>query len=137
MSRCSSGAHHASGDDAIVAAMNDRQESECLALVPRTLRLRRADARGDAVRMTAAVALLGAVALGGAVPAAVARIARNPAVRAAFHRTHPCPATGRGAGRCPGYVVDHVVPLTRGGADALWNLQWQTQAAARAKDRWE
>ncbi len=29
----------------------------------------------------------------------------------AFVREHPCPATGRTSGACPGYVVDHVRPL--------------------------
>ncbi|MDQ2662806.1 MAG: HNH endonuclease [Candidatus Eremiobacteraeota bacterium] len=44
--------------------------------------------------------------------------------------------TGYPHGR-PGYIVDHVVPLACGGADAPGNMQWQTKAAARAKDRWE
>jgi hypothetical protein len=34
-------------------------------------------------------------------------------------------------------VIDHVVPLACGRADATDNMQWQTVAAARAKDRWE
>lgn len=65
------------------------------------------------------------------------RIARNPAARSAFMRSHPCPATGRTSGACPGYVVDHIRPLKRGGADAPSNMQWQTAAAAKAKDRVE
>ena len=35
------------------------------------------------------------------------------------------------------YVVDHIVPLKRGGADTPANMQWQTEAAAKAKDKWE
>jgi hypothetical protein len=31
-------------------------------------------------------------------------------------------------------VVDHIVPLCAGGADRPRNMQWQTIAAARAKD---
>jgi hypothetical protein len=34
-------------------------------------------------------------------------------------------------------VVDHVVPLKRGGADRPENMQWQTKADAKAKDKWE
>ena len=41
--------------------------------------------------------------------------------------------TGYPHGR-PGYVVDHVIPLKRGGADAPWNMQWQTIAEGKAKD---
>jgi hypothetical protein len=44
--------------------------------------------------------------------------------------------TGYPHGR-PGYVIDHIVPLACGGADAPSNMQWQTVAAAKAKDKWE
>lgn len=44
--------------------------------------------------------------------------------------------TGYLQGR-PGYVVDHVVPLCAGGADAPENMQWQTIEEAKAKDRLE
>jgi hypothetical protein len=62
---------------------------------------------------------------------------RDVAARRAFQSSHPCPATGRSTGACPGYVVDHVVPLKRGGADKPENMQWQTVARARAKDKVE
>lgn len=65
------------------------------------------------------------------------RIKRSSAARSKFKRLNPCPSTGRSSGRCPGYVIDHVTPLKRGGADAPSNMQWQTREAARAKDRWE
>ena len=35
----------------------------------------------------------------------------------------------------PGYVVDHVVPVACGGADGPSNLQWQTVAEGKAKDK--
>ncbi len=44
--------------------------------------------------------------------------------------------TGYPHGR-PGYVVDHVVPLAEGGADAPSNMQWQTIQDAKAKDKIE
>ena len=54
-----------------------------------------------------------------------------------FEKENPCPSTGRTRGACPGWIKDHIVPLCKGGADAVWNLQWQTTAAAKAKDKWE
>jgi len=65
------------------------------------------------------------------------RIKRSEVARQDFEHHHPCPSTGKTSGACPGYVVDHIVPLKRGGADAPGNLQWQTIDAANAKDRWE
>jgi hypothetical protein len=65
------------------------------------------------------------------------RIKRSPEARHAFQKSNRCPSTGRLSGGCPGYVVDHVKPLKRGGADAPSNMQWQTKANAKAKDRIE
>src|SRR5437870_5252678 len=65
------------------------------------------------------------------------RIERSAAARDAFMRSHPCPSTGGRSGACPGYVVDHVIALKHGGADAPSNMEWQTIEAAKAKDRWE
>ena len=62
---------------------------------------------------------------------------RSASVKREFQLMHPCPATGRTSGACPGYVKDHMVPLACGGPDAVANLQWQTTADAKAKDKWE
>jgi len=62
---------------------------------------------------------------------------RDPAQRAAFMQQHPCPSTSKTKGRCPGYVVDHIKPLCAGGADHPSNMQWQTVAQAKKKDRLE
>jgi hypothetical protein len=59
------------------------------------------------------------------------RIIRNEAAKHEFMRM-----TGFPHGR-PGYVVDHVIALKRGGPDTPNNMQWQTIADAKAKDRWE
>jgi hypothetical protein len=65
------------------------------------------------------------------------RIKRSTAAISNFKKQHPCPATGKTAGRCPGYIIDHVKPLECGGTDVPSNMQWQTSAAAKAKDRTE
>lgn len=65
------------------------------------------------------------------------RSKRDPVARKAFKATHPCPATGRSTGSCPGYVIDHIVPLKRNGPDAPENMVWQTTQAARVKDKVE
>lgn len=62
---------------------------------------------------------------------------RSRVVRAAFQRANPCPANHLTKGACPGYLVDHVKPLACGGPDIVSNMQWQTLADARAKDRVE
>ncbi|PYT16042.1 MAG: HNH endonuclease [Acidobacteria bacterium] len=56
---------------------------------------------------------------------------RSATARAQFLRQ-----TGYPHGR-PGFVVDHIVPLECGGADSPGNMQWQTIAEAKAKDRTE
>ena len=65
------------------------------------------------------------------------RIARSEKAKDDFKKVHPCPSTGKSSGRCPGYVIDHVTPLKRGGADAPSNMQWQTVEAAKIKDKTE
>lgn len=62
---------------------------------------------------------------------------RSYAAKQDFRQSQPCPSTGRVKGPCPGYVIDHVVPLKRGGPDSAPNMQWQTIEDGRAKDGWE
>lgn len=54
-----------------------------------------------------------------------------------FRYNHACPATGKTSGSCPGFVVDHIVPLCAGGADDPSNMQWQELAESREKDKAE
>ena len=66
------------------------------------------------------------------------KIKRSAEVRREFERLYPLP---------PGYdrskwQIDHVIPLVRGGCDAVRNMQWlpesiKTCAADYCKDRWE
>ena len=59
------------------------------------------------------------------------RILRSPEARHEFLRR-----SGYPSGR-KGYVIDHIVPLECGGSDAPSNMQWQTWAEAKAKDKTE
>jgi len=59
------------------------------------------------------------------------RIKRSETAKHEFMRS-----TGYPHGR-PGYVVDHIIPLKRGGCDCPSNMQWQTIQEAKAKDKWE
>lgn len=67
----------------------------------------------------------------------VAKQHRSTSARREFQKQHPCPSTGKKTGPCPGYVRDHVIPLACGGVDAPSNLQWQSIADAKAKDKVE
>jgi hypothetical protein len=68
---------------------------------------------------------------------ALGKIKRSRAARNSFKKSHPCPSTGRRSGACPGFIIDHIRPLKRGGADAPSNMEWQTKADAKAKDKTE
>ena len=65
------------------------------------------------------------------------RIVRSAWSRAQFRAAVPCPSTGQTTGACPGFVVDHVIPLCACGPDYAHNQQWQTKADAREKDKLE
>jgi hypothetical protein len=60
-------------------------------------------------------------------------IKRSEQAKDEFMHSHPCPSTDRTSGSCPGYVIDHVVPLKRGGADEATNMRWLTVEDATDK----
>ncbi len=86
------------------------------------------------IRAALARLVAGGLAL---APVASAKVERSPKVAAQFWRANPCPSTGKRWGACPGWVKDHIDPLCNGGPDAVENMQWQTIADAKVKDRWE
>ena len=65
--------------------------------------------------------------------------ARSSAAKDEFRTEHPCPG-GPDHGstkQCRGYIIDHVCFLACCGLDAPQNMQWQTEAEAKTKDKVE
>lgn len=67
---------------------------------------------------------------------------RSAQVVSAFKKQWACPVTGAHIGPCPGWAVDHVIPLACGGADAVWNMQWlpdeiKSEKGPASKDHFE
>lgn len=62
---------------------------------------------------------------------------RSRSAVAQFKKATPCPLSGPGTCFRKGYVVDHIIALCAGGLDIPENMQYQTIAEAKAKDRWE
>jgi hypothetical protein len=83
---------------------------------------------------TAHILVILAIALSSAAEAGTKP---SQSAKVEFKQQQPCPATGASKGPCKGYVIDHVRPLSCGGADAPGNMQWQTVQAGKAKDKWE
>ena len=86
------------------------------------------------LRIRAALLLLLALAC---LPSVAAESRRPSNAEILFRLANPCPVTGETHGPCTGYVIDRVIPTICGGAEAADNMQWQTLAEAREKDRWE
>lgn len=73
---------------------------------------------------------------------ATGNIKRSSKPITAFKKLWACPSTKLKTGPCPGYAIDHVIPLACGGADAVYNMQWlpdagKSCAADYCKDRYE
>lgn len=79
---------------------------------------------------------------GAPVRAADGSIRRRADVLGAYRKAHPCPVTGASSGPCPGWQLNHIIPLAKGGCDAVSNLMWlpvqvKTCTQAWCIDRWE
>jgi hypothetical protein len=69
-------------------------------------------------------------------------ISRSVVRIAEFRSIHPCPVTGKSVGSCPGWSIDHIIPLACGGCDKVFNMQWlpnyiKNTSNKYSKDRWE
>jgi len=69
-------------------------------------------------------------------------IHRSTKVINAFKKMWACPSTGKHSGACPGWAIDHTIPLACGGRDAVFNMAWipdegKSCAADYCKDRYE
>lgn len=60
---------------------------------------------------------------------------RSKAVLRAFVSQQACPSTGLHRLPCPGWQMDHIVPLCAGGPDGVENLQWLTREEHKEKTR--
>lgn len=87
------------------------------------------NSRSTAIAL-ALIACPSAVLAGDATP-------RHRAPVTAYRKTHPCPSTGLTDGACPGFVVDHIVPLCWGGADDPINMSWEEVQESYRKDVFE
>ena len=64
-----------------------------------------------------------------------AKTQRSAAEVLAFKPHNPYPSTHLRRGACPGHVIDHISALACGGPDTAQNMQWQTIAEGKAKDK--
>ena len=62
------------------------------------------------------------------------RIRRSATARSEFRKLNHFPPTGKITGACPGYAIDHDVPLYKGGADSPSNMQWLSDAQHKEKN---
>jgi hypothetical protein len=86
---------------------------------------------------TLAIALLCASAPHSPTSSAASLDTRSLKAEALFRLANPCPATGVSNGPCKGYIIDRIIPVICGGVEEPANMQWQTLAEAREKDKWE
>jgi 5-methylcytosine-specific restriction endonuclease McrA len=66
-----------------------------------------------------------------------AEYARSKAALRAFIKVQACPATGEHRFPCPGWQIDHIIPLKCLGLDEPENMQWLTVEDHKAKTKRE
>jgi 5-methylcytosine-specific restriction endonuclease McrA len=66
-----------------------------------------------------------------------AEYARSKKVLREFVKQQACPSTGKHRLPCPGWQIDHVIPLKCLGLDDPENLQWLTIEDHKAKTKRE
>ena len=66
-----------------------------------------------------------------------ARTKRSKTAKAKFIPRALLPYHWGSEGACKGIVIGYIVPIACGGVDAPRNMQWQTVADAKAKDKSE
>ena len=69
-------------------------------------------------------------------------IYRSAAAIAEFRTWHPCPSTLLYKGACPGWAINHSIPLACLGKDVAWNMLWMPVVLKAGQgllpiDRWE
>lgn len=69
-------------------------------------------------------------------------IKRSRVVLREFAKVFPCPSTLKPSPSCPGWAIDHTIPLASGGCDTQVNLTWlpdeiKSCKSSVCKDRWE
>lgn len=72
-----------------------------------------------------------------AASVATAGTPRSTVARHQFVKETACPATGKHRLPCPGWQIDHVVPLKCNGPDEPANMQWLTVEDHKAKTKRE
>jgi len=52
-----------------------------------------------------------------------------------FRKANPCPVTGKTTGACPGFQVEHTIPLCACGPDKVSNMTWMATAEHKIKTK--
>jgi hypothetical protein len=62
-------------------------------------------------------------------------IKRSASEVRAFKKLNACPSTGKNIGTCPGYQVEHTLPLCSCGPDKVSNMTWMATAEHKIKTK--